>query len=356
MPKTNRYLRTKKSTTKSAKMKRILLKIMNMHWLQHLVFWVLSTTAIATYFSISNELFIIDYIYSICFHACLIPLVYIVLRILIPYFLDREKYLFFLVGLVANIFLALGIHELVFNLAVPLVLSEFYIVSFTDINQLILIFGVYSLLVVLLHLSKSYFKFQQLKRDKLEIELSALKNQLNPHFLFNGLNSIYAFSLKGDKRASEAILKLAELLRYVLYEVANEQVALVKELDLIQQYIDLQKMRIKDLDNISFETVGSGSPSIIPMILFPMVENAFKHGNLTEPDSYLKIAVNYNQHSLQFHCENTFHKSEGQEISEGGIGVDSISKILEIAYQNKARLETKSTDRVFETTIKIDFK
>tara|TARA_B100001245_G_C22865367_1_gene416161 strand:- start:859 stop:1449 length:591 start_codon:yes stop_codon:yes gene_type:complete len=191
-----------------------------------------------------------------------------------------------------------------------------------------------------------------LEKDKINLELNLLKNQLNPHFLFNGLNGIYSLSIQNDPRAPEAILKLSDLLRYSLYEVSTDLVDLQQELEIIKKYIDIQLIRFKPDRNIHVNFSGEGSPKIVPMMLLPIVENAFKHGNLTKEDSFIEISCNYSSDTIVFECKNSFIVNN--KDSSSGIGLQSIEKLLELYYEEKGNLTTSSMDGDFVATVKID--
>ncbi|WP_258101594.1 sensor histidine kinase [Marinoscillum pacificum] len=333
-------------------MKSKLIKIVSLTWLQHLAFWMLSIAFITFYFAISGELSFTDVIYSLCFHLCIFPMIYLLLRIIIPSLFEKEKYLLFTIAVSLNVGVGWLLHFLVFNYLVPALLTSYYIVSFTENSILIVIFSVYNILAILLHFSKSWFKVNLLEKDKINLELNLLKNQLNPHFLFNGLNGIYSLSIQNDPRAPEAILKLSDLLRYSLYEVSTELVDLQQELEIIKKYIDIQLIRFKPDRNILVNFSSEGSPKIVPMMLLPIVENAFKHGNLTKEDSFIEISCSYSSDTIVFECKNSFIVKNTDPRS--GIGLQSIQKLLELYYEEKGNLTTSSMEGEFIATVKID--
>ncbi|WP_421875653.1 sensor histidine kinase [Marinoscillum sp.] len=333
-------------------MKRLLLRIASIRWLQHLIFWVLSLSFITSYFSISNELAVTDLIYSFWFHLCVVPMVYVLLRFIIPILFESERYLLFLFAAGINLLFGWGLHYAVFEWVVPKVMTSYYIVSFTDNFILIVILTVYTLLATLLHFSKSWFKVNSLEKDKINLELNSLKNQLNPHFLFNGLNGIYSLSVQNDKRAPEAILKLSDLLRYSLYEVSAETVALEKEIQILQDYIDLQLIRFKPDREVMFNHKGTGNPVIIPMILLPILENAFKHGNLTKEGSFIKVHLTYSAESIHLECLNSFSPINSDE-SRSGLGLASIRKLIELYYGKKGDLSISKEGNQFRANLKL---
>lgn len=334
---TNGYLVNPKPTPeKQAEMKRKFVRIINQKWLQHLIFWMLSLYAIAAYFSISNQLREIDFIYSISFHFCLVPVVYINLKWLVTKFLKPERYFLFFFFFAVNILLGLLLHELIFDFIIPEFFSGYYIVSFTDNTLLILIFGIYLLLTTLIKLSRSWLELQELHQEKVSLELSALKSQINPHFLFNGLNSIYSLSLNQDPKATEAVLKLSNMLRYVLYEVENTFVEIKAEIEMIRQYMELQSLRFPENINTSFEL--SGKPEgkkVAPMLFFPLLENAFKHSDL-QKEGYIAVNLVINETEINFKCINKISEKDDPENKRyGGIGIQNIQSRLNLLYPGK---------------------
>jgi len=329
-------------------------RILNLEWLQHLIFWILSILFFTYYFSISNEISEIDLIYSVCFHLCLFPLSYILLYLLIPFFLDKERYLIFILAAVVNVLLSLAIHKFVFDYLVVKLLPGYYIVSFTDSTILVVIFSVYSGLTILLKLSKSFFRVKKIEFEKNTLELTTIRNQLNPHFLFNGLNSIYSLSLDKDERTSEAILQLSDILRFVLYETNQKTIPISKEVEMMEKYIEIQLLRLDNPGNVSFDQKGGYRHEIVPMLFFPLVENAFKHGNLHRYDSNLKIEIDNQESFISFTCINSFDEVSTKHDEKSGIGIKSIRKSLDHHYGRKASFEIIKRDQIFKTSIIIN--
>jgi sensor histidine kinase YesM len=317
-----------------------------MKWLQHLVFWVLSIYAVTEFFSISNNFKIVDLIYSLLFHGCLFPLVYLNLGLLIPHFFRKNRYWIYLPLLGLDILLAYGIHEGIFNYLTPL-LEDFYLVSFSDPWLLLIIFGIYLFITTLLKLSRSWFQLQQLEKEKLQLELNALKAQINPHFLFNGLNSIYSLAFHQKPEAPEAVLKLSNLLRYVLYEVNQEMIAIDQEMDMLHQYIDLQKLRVSDPEAISFATEVKEKQDLPPMILLPLIENAFKHG-----DGKLSAQLKADEQGIVFSCSNIIaEKNQPEQEKQGGIGLENIQRRLSLMYDDHHSLEKSIEQGIYKVEL-----
>ncbi len=195
--------------------------------------------------------------------------------------------------------------------------------------------------------------------EKLDMELRYLKAQINPHFLFNALNNIYALVYTEDKNAPESILKLSEMLRYVTDDCQAEYISLQKEINYIDNYIDLQLMRLENMPNVTFdkqiENIGTLFP---PMIFQPIVENSFKYARLeSDPKGFIRISIEQTANSLIFTTENTIaRKSNNNAIIRDGVGLINVQKRLELAFGDRYSFETKSDDHIFITQIKVDTK
>lgn len=334
---------------------RLITKVINSKWLQHPVFWVLSIYAIGNYFSISNLLKFIDFFYALLFHIPLAFLVYFNLRLLIPRLLQQNKYLLYFISAIVLVGLTYLVHELTFELLLPLLPTEFYMVSFTEWEVLIAIFLIYLVLTTLLKLSKSWYKLQQVEKEKLSIELNSLKAQVNPHFLFNSLNSIYSMALAKSEQTAETVLELSSLLRYMLYEVSEEKVDLGKEVEMIENYLELQKLRADESTRVNFEVKGDlEGRKVAPLLFFPLIENAFKHGVKGVSDAAfveMKLAVN---DELQFEIRNNKGKIDDMEGGKyGGIGLENVKRRLALIYPQQHELKIEETDNEFTVKLKL---
>jgi sensor histidine kinase YesM len=171
-----------------------------------------------------------------------------------------------------------------------------------------------------------------------EQELHYLKHQIHPHFLFNTLNTIYGFALKQSLQTPEIILKLSNLLDYILYQVNKPKVSLKEEVLHIKEYVELEKMRFQDTLKVAFNSsVINESIEIAPMLLIPFVENAFKHGSILNGFLSVEINVKVVDNQLDFSVSNTIVKQH-QQKNENGIGLENIRKRLELNYSNNYKL------------------
>jgi len=192
---------------------------------------------------------------------------------------------------------------------------------------------------------------KNLIREKLSTELRYLRHQLHPDFLFNTLNNIYALTRKKSDLAAGAVMKLSELLHFMLYESRNDRVTIRYELNFLQDYMALEKIRYSDRLKISFEeSIRDPDKMIGSLLLLPLVENAFKHGaSETRFDSFIRIRVQQEDEDFSFVIENSFEPSDrpGSDVS---IGLPNIRRQLELLYSNH-RLEVSQTNNIYSVNL-----
>lgn len=200
-----------------------------------------------------------------------------------------------------------------------------------------------SLVLIIRRLVDAKKQIENLELEKKKLELEMLKSQINPHFYFNTLNNIYSMVLQNSKKIPEMILKLSNLMEYVIYDCKNEFVVLEKELNFLENYFALQKLRYDATSNISFSIDSNNEYStevkIIPMLLIQFLENAFKHSNLNEDNSFVKIKINLIGNILNFEVLNTFEDNRTQTENIEGIGILNSRNRLENYYQNNYNLK-----------------
>lgn len=195
---------------------------------------------------------------------------------------------------------------------------------------------------------------QQLRIEKQAAELNYLKSQTNPHFLFNTLNNIYVLSREKSEMAPEAILRLSELLRYMLYETGGRHVALDKEVTIITNYLALERLRYDDTLRVTFTTdIDNPGQPLPPLLLMPLVENAFKHGTAeTRQLPFVDIRLAVRQHRLLFVIRNSIDRSTDVPITER-IGLTNLRRQLELLFTDY-HLRLVREGPVFVTTLTIN--
>jgi len=183
---------------------------------------------------------------------------------------------------------------------------------------------------------------KEMENQKLGAELSLLKSQINPHFFFNTLNSIYSLAIIKSKRTPEAVLKLSEIMRYIIYDTERKLVPLSKEIEYIANYIELQRLRLPEEIKVKFKTdLGEGDAVIEPLLLLPFVENAFKHGIEVEKGGIITVSVTRKGNKLHLHVENPL-VDEVPDYQNGpsGIGMKNTIKRLKLLYEANFTLST----------------
>lgn len=205
----------------------------------------------------------------------------------------------------------------------------------------------FSLLAIYHYNSKKVKAMQIAIAKHQEAELHFLKNQLNPHFLFNTLNNLYALSLKKSDETPEAIIKLSTVLRYMLYEADVNLVSFEQEKEIMQAYIDIELLRIKQTVNLQFAFTADKEYQIPPLLWLPILENVFKHTrNVAEPEIDFSFSIIGNKLHLQ--CKNTFVPStQNQNIKEGGIGLTNLTKRLQLIYPHQHVLSQQISNNTY---------
>ncbi|MFK8104111.1 MAG: sensor histidine kinase [Saprospiraceae bacterium] len=192
-----------------------------------------------------------------------------------------------------------------------------------------------------------------LKKEKKQTELLHLKSQVNPHFFFNTLNNLYGLVGQDTKKAQELILKLSEMMRYSIYEGQHDWVPLVEEIDYLNNYIELHRMRYHKTIEVQFNiSVEDEKVKVMPLLFIILLENAFKHGveNLRK-SAYIHLELRATKKRLDFEIENNFDPSELQ--SSQGIGLKNLQRRLDLVYPNKHQFTTNLVDHSFRAKLSL---
>jgi two-component system, LytTR family, sensor kinase len=198
---------------------------------------------------------------------------------------------------------------------------------------------------------------KELEKEKLNSELAFLKNQISPHFFFNTLNNIYSLIGINAEDSQKAVLKLSKLMRYLLYESEQGNTHLSSEIDFMNNYIDLMKLRMSDKISLAVSFPEDYEDISIPPLLFvPFIENAFKHGISYREKSFIEISMLACKDSLTFKCVNSLYKSKEETDTEHpGIGLENVSKRLNLLFPGKYDLKINKTDLTFDVLLYISF-
>ena len=222
--------------------------------------------------------------------------------------------------------------------------------------RLSIISGAYAILI---KFAIDWFDTQKLKAELVNqtqsSELALLRSQVNPHFLFNTLNNIYSLVCKNSPDAPEAIMKLSSIMRYMLYDANTEVVLLEKEIEYLESFIELQKLRIRYKDFVELRIEGEvGNKTIAPMLLIPFVENAFKHGSKSGTLPGIRIHLVTIPYQLLFEVTNHLKKNLlPLKDNSGGIGLQNIKRRLEILYPGRYVLETTQENDLYKVKLLI---
>ncbi len=186
-------------------------------------------------------------------------------------------------------------------------------------------------------------------------ELALLRTQVNPHFLFNTLNNINTLVKKDPDKANQSIIKLSGIMRYMLFEAQQDKVLLESELEYLESYIDLQRIRLEDEEYIKYAVEGNPRGiEITPMLFIPFVENIFKHGSKTQKNPAFHIHLKITPNAVVFRAENPV-KSRNQQSHQGhGIGIQNVRRRLELLYPNRHLLEIHDNNAIFKVYLRIN--
>lgn len=197
-------------------------------------------------------------------------------------------------------------------------------------------------------------RWKQVEKEKLSAELSYLKAQINPHFLFNTLNSIYSLAIQRSDETPAAVIKLSEMMRYVTTEAHNDFVSLEKELNYVRNYIELQKIRLGNTVKINYTSEGIIlNKQITPLVLIPFVENAFKYGVNPEEECYINIKIVVTENVLIFQATNKKVEIDFSKESESGYGIRNATQRLEHSYPGKHKLKIKDEQNEYSVSLLI---
>ncbi len=337
--------------------------------LVHVLSWFVYGTLI---FYFQSRIFDIDeaLIHTFRLLAIHMMVFYVNLMIFLPKIFERGKYLYYAIVVIAII---ISVHYLIVftNDIMPKPdfsgfegsrgksrssgLRPFLWLIFGSVVNSILMLFFSTIVWISTENRKRKQREASLINEKLQSEMQFLKTQINPHFLFNALNNVYSLSYNKSPQAPKMIMKLSEMLRYVVYDTSVKKVSLDKELSYIQHYVDFQKLKIgKEIKvELSVDDVNMGA-LIEPMLLIPFIENAFKHSNIeSNPGSLISIHISTDDNKLIMKVLNNL----GTEISNGsekGVGIENVKRRLELAYPEKYELTQEIKDGMYHVLLKID--
>jgi two-component system, LytTR family, sensor kinase len=197
---------------------------------------------------------------------------------------------------------------------------------------------------------------KELEKERLNTELALLKNQVSPHFFFNTLNNIYSLIEINTQDAQKAVLQLSKLMRYLIYESEHGNTLLSREIDFMNHYIDLMKLRLNSKVKLDISFPEEYTDREIPPLLFvPLIENAFKHGVSYRENSFIEISMQAKPNVVAFSCRNSIAKKSDETISsDSGIGLENIRKRLSLLLPEKHKLIITNSELVFDVLLEIE--
>jgi len=338
------------------KIENILSRLFKDKTLQHILFWCLSFLILTNILKVAAEIKRIDLIYTAIFHAPIFLIVYINLKILFPLFLERGRY--FLYGTFTIALVAFGsiFYTMLFDNWIDLIFSGYYFIAFYGFWDISLYFVIYIFVTSLFRLARGWFRLQETEKEKTLSELKALKSQINPHFLFNSLNSIYSLARKESPQVPEKIVQLSDLMRHIIYESEVDFIPLTKELEMVRNYIELQNLRIQEKEKITLEITGEiENKKIAPLIFLPFVENSFKHGLKSGAENaFVHIKLDVSGKVMTFEVENS--KGEMRDLHDSkykGIGIENVKKRLKLIYPNVHSLKILDYENTFKVLLQL---
>ena len=304
---------------------------------------------------LASVLIFINTFYVIVFHITIIAAVIFNLKVLVPRFLNKIRFRVYLMSAIGLTILAATLNYSLFDYGIDILFPKLYYISYFKIWELYLIIAAYLLFTTIVILIWQYRQMLIARRESVQNELSALKAQINPHFLFNNLNTIYGMALQKNDRTPKVILQLSDFLRYVLYDTSSETIPLEKEVEIIRTYVNLQKERINpDITTVEFITKGDFKRvDIAPLLLLPLAENCFKYGK-GKSKGLIKINIEYNGEQLQFSTANKITRREKPKAEKNsGIGLSNVEKRLNLIYPGQFTLEYGETEGIFRLKLTI---
>ncbi len=328
--------------------------------LLHVLFWtmILLATIIPERNTGSNSFSIIVETVNVAFYAFII---YFNLFYLFPKYLKGRSLRVYIIALILSVLLL-----------TPIKGAVLYLLHYGDDTyrrQIILnlhytflstffVAGASTIFKILVEWLKFQREKQKLEKEIMQSELKFLRSQINPHFLFNTLNNVYSLALIKSDKTPDVILKLSEILRYMLYECNEPKVKLSSEVKYIENYLALEKLRQNKTVNIEFTQEGEIKDQVISPLLFtPFLENAFKHGvNKVLDNKCVKIYLKVNGNNVFFSVENTKPDIDVEELmkSPGGIGLANVKKRLNILYPGKYKFDIENTKTSYKIELSLE--
>jgi sensor histidine kinase YesM len=324
--------------------------------LLHILFWIIIVIYFAWGFGLNNKP-LRSFINAGFYLPGHFVMVYSLFYVLVPRYLLTKKFLSFFIGL----FIVLSICIL-YTIFAQLSLddSKNFRGMTLSIGKNVLPFlhvgGIALSIKMLLNWYQQKQQTIEAEKQKTAAELQLLKAQLHPHFLFNTLNNLYAYTLESSPRSPEIVMKLSELLRFMIYESNTQKIPLTKEINLIQSYVTLEKLRYGDRLDMSITITGDvGKYQIAPFLLLPFLENSFKHGTSKQLDqTWISLNLSMSDSVMYFKLVNSVEpEREERQTKIGGLGLMNVKRRLELLYKDRHGFAVKRLEDVFVVDLEV---
>ncbi len=343
------------------------LKSRIVHIGQHLLFWFAAMAAMLLLYSRMYDntavaAFLLAYLFPVYAAS-----VYVTLYITIPRALLTRRYaklsLYGAYTVLGVVLLIIMLFLLLLIGRIPFPVPDDYVLPRTATDIVVLSAGVFivTIAAVALKLLRHWYdaerRSERLQRERLEAELAMLRAQVHPHFLFNTLNNLYALTLKKSDRAPDVVLKLSELLDYMLYESRADTVPVEREARLIEEYLELERLRYGSGQRIEFRSSVERSNPIAPLLFLPLVENSFKHGlSQGGSDAWIRIELHSTAAEIRFTSENSLADGRSRiSRDSNGIGLRNVRERLQLLYPGRHEFTVEESAGLFRVSLRIIF-
>ncbi|WP_236676012.1 sensor histidine kinase [Chryseolinea lacunae] len=356
--------------------------------LHHLPFWFVYhylwwTVTIGSAWHAANNIFFSAYSIKYCFYVIFQAIgVYFNLYFLIPRFLEKGRFVEYMFCLLGTILVTATLIVPGYYVSAWISQSTFEELYQRKPEQYLYFFQINTLpstvasttLGMSIKLTKNWIQSKrreqalekaklELEKEKLETELKFLKSQFNPHFLFNTINSIFVLINKNPRMASESLAKFSDILRYQLYECNEQQIPLNQELNYLENFIELQKLR-HDHNEVTLsqqvEILHTGNLIIAPFVLMPFVENAFKHvSKHRDITNWIDLTLRLKENELQLEISNStslLHSSSTEFMRHSGIGLKNVKRRLDLLYPDGHQLSIREENAAFYVSLTLDLQ
>lgn len=327
------------------------------------VLWSLAFVILLFIFSKGHTPILVDYIYTLSFLIVIAIPVSINIYSLIPKFLKQEKYGLYVLCCSINYILFSLLSLWLLQPILDFIFPSYFFIAYLSKANLLLLFAIFLVATTLLKLAEDWFYFNtnenkmlRAKNQQIASQLSALRAQINPHFLFNSLNVIYALALEQQKETTTAIVQLSDILRYVIYDSETDRVSLKNEIKLLENYIAFQQHRLEIPNATQIKiNVQDEQYKIYPMLLLPLLENSYKFGFISgKPIEPIVIELEQQKNSFRFCITNANLNTQSDlDTSHSGVGLENIRKNLNLVYPNQHEFTVEAFKNQFKVTLSI---